>query len=83
MPVSSGGGTEREREIVFLDLILKEEAADSSNMSVHFYQSTLLNLAVDNVHAHCHGKFKSGDITHSQLVRILPTPPPLLVMKMY
>ena len=54
----------KENEIVFLDVSVKEEA-DSSNMLINFYQNTWLHLPEDNVHTHCHKKFKSGDITHS------------------
>jgi Sec7-like guanine-nucleotide exchange factor len=71
MPISS---EKKKNEIVFLDMSLKDEEADSSNMLVNFYQNTWLHHPEDNVHTHCHEKFKSGDITHSLLAYMHPPP---------
>jgi hypothetical protein len=71
-PISS---EKKKNEIVFLDVSLKEEEADSSNMLVNFYQNTWLHLPEDDVYTHCHEKFKCGDIAHSPLACMHPPPP--------
>lgn len=65
----------KKNEIVFLDVSLQKEEADSSNTPENFYQNTWLHLPEDNVHTHCHEKFKSGNITHLLLAWMHPPPP--------